>query len=49
LTIGKHCYGVLDIAGDHRDWHREAEAELLDACVYLTCASLRDQPKGETK
>jgi hypothetical protein len=49
LTIGKHCYGVLDIAGDRRgrDWHREAEAELLDACVYLTCASLRDNSKGE--
>jgi hypothetical protein len=49
LTIGRSCYGLLDIRNDRRDWRVESNAELLDACVYLTCASLRDRPKGEDK
>jgi hypothetical protein len=42
LALGKTQYGRLDVQGDPRDWKREASQELLDGCVYLACASLRE-------
>ena len=41
LTMGRKAYGPLDIAGDARDWKREATEEALDLAVYLSCELLR--------
>jgi len=41
LAAGRKAYGPLRIAGDTRDWRREASEELLDATVYLAADVLR--------
>jgi hypothetical protein len=41
LAMGRKAYGPLDIAGDARDWKREATDEALDLAVYLSCELLR--------
>lgn len=41
LGMGARQYGALDIAGDSRNWRREAAEELLDGCIYLAAQSLR--------
>ena len=35
LQMGAGTYGALAIAGDPRDWRKEAREEALDAAVYL--------------
>jgi hypothetical protein len=42
LAQGARAYGPLDIAGDKRDWVKEAAEEACDQAVYLACAVLRD-------
>jgi hypothetical protein len=41
LAVGRKVYGQLDVAGDARDWKREATEEALDLAVYLSCELLR--------
>jgi len=41
LAMGRRVYGTLDIAGDRRDWKREATDEALDLAVYLSAELLR--------
>lgn len=41
LEAGKRQYGQLDIKRDNRNWLKELQEELLDACVYLECARRR--------
>lgn len=43
LALGARAYGPLDIAGDRRDWMREAAEEACDQAVYLACAVLREE------
>jgi len=40
LEMGAKQYGVLDLAGDRRDWDDEARAETADLAVYATLALL---------
>ena len=34
IAMGQKQYGVLSIAGDRRDWDREALEEICDLAVY---------------
>lgn len=43
LAMGQRQYGALDVAGDRRDWRKEAAEEALDASVYLACELLRER------
>ena len=50
LVQGEKAYGPLDLKRDRRNWKREASEELLDACVYLACATINNpSSKGEAK
>lgn len=54
LGMGQRTYGLLNIAGDPRDWTREAVEEARDLAVYLAAELLRrggavpatERPKG---
>ena len=41
LDIGRKRYGALD-PNDGHDWRKEAEEEVLDACVYLACKVIKE-------
>jgi len=41
LEVGRLAYGPLRVAGDPRDWSREALEELADAAVYLAADVVR--------
>lgn len=40
LTLGRRAYGPLVVAGDRRDWRKEAHEEALDLSVYLAIETL---------
>jgi hypothetical protein len=44
LAMGRRQYGPLDVAGDPRDWRKEASEEALDCAVYLACEVMRGKP-----
>ena len=43
LLMGQRQYGLLRLAVDARDFHREALEESCDGMVYSACALLRDR------
>ena len=43
LQQGQDGYGKLNLATDCRDWSKEREEELADACVYGACEELSGQ------
>lgn len=46
LALGAKAYGPLDVNGDRRNWRAEATEELLDACVYLSCQSIKEKDES---
>ena len=40
LELGREHYGALNLGTDRRDWARERDEELADACVYSACEAL---------
>jgi hypothetical protein len=42
LKGGASVYGMLDLATDQRNWHREAAEEDADGAVYKACAALAE-------
>jgi hypothetical protein len=43
LLMGQRCYGLLRLATDNRDFHKEAMEEAADGLVYSACALVRDR------
>lgn len=41
LLGGQRTYGLLDVANDTRDWHREALEECADGLVYAAVGLMR--------
>ena len=39
---GHAAYGPLVLAGDKRNWAKEAAEELLDGAFYATCQEITD-------